>query len=70
VLRRPAAGGGGPSLGVAAGEDSHRDLIAVEGSGGAGVGLEVDEQVDDLIFGDAAVEGDPELPAEGLARPE
>jgi hypothetical protein len=30
----------------------------------------VDEQVDDLVFGDAAVEGDPELPAEGLARPE
>ena len=42
--------------------------VHLESPGGAGIGLQVDEQVDDLVLADAAVKGDLELPAEGLTR--
>jgi hypothetical protein len=32
------------------GEDGDGDLVGVKRSGGAGVCLEVDEQLDDLVF--------------------
>ena len=48
-------------------EDLQRDLVAVERSGGAGVRLQVNEQVNDLILGDPVVEGDSQLAAQRLA---
>ena len=57
--------GGRRSLfpGVDFGEDFCRDLVGVVGPGGTGVGLEVDEQVDDFVCRDAAAQGYAELPA-------
>jgi hypothetical protein len=46
------------------GEDRQGDLVGVECTCGAGVGLQVDEQLDNLVLGDTAAEGDPELPAQ------
>jgi hypothetical protein len=45
------------------GEDLDGDLVHLEGPGGAGVGLEVDEEVDELILADADVQCDAKLPA-------
>jgi hypothetical protein len=56
--------------GASFGEGLDRDPVHLESPGGACIGLQVDEQVDDLVLADAAVKGDPELPAEGLTRAE
>ena len=56
--------------GVSFGEGLDRDLVHLERPGGTGIGLQMDEQVDDLVLADAAVKSDPELPAEGLTRSE
>jgi hypothetical protein len=44
-------------------EDLQSDLVAVEGAGGAGIGLDVDERFDDLLRSDPVVERDAELAA-------
>ena len=51
-------------------EHGGRDLVGVERSCGAGICLEVDEKLDDLIFAGAVVESDPQLPAERLVGAE
>jgi hypothetical protein len=40
-------------------EDLQRDLIAVERPCRSGVRLKMDEELDDLVLGNAIVEGDP-----------
>jgi hypothetical protein len=52
------------------GEHVFGNLVAVEGSRGTRVGLDMDEQFDDLLLRDATVEGDPQLPAQGFVRAE
>jgi hypothetical protein len=52
------------------GEDRDGDPVGVKRSGGAGVCLEVDEQLDDLVFADAVVQSDSQLAAKRLVSPE
>jgi hypothetical protein len=52
------------SLYAAFSEDFQRDLIAVECPCGSGVRLKMNEQLDDLVLGNAIVEGDPQLAAQ------
>ena len=55
---------------VSLGEGLNRDLVHLERPGSTGIGLQVDEKVDNLVLADAAVKSDPELAAEGLTRSE
>src|SRR5258708_15819588 len=50
------------------GEHVSCNLVAVERSRGTGVGLNVDEKLDDLLFGDAIVECNSQLSAQRFMR--
>src|SRR5258708_3113865 len=52
------------------GEHVPCDLVAVECSRRACVGLYMDEELDNLLLRDAIVEGDTQLPAQGFVRAE
>ena len=52
------------------GEDFPRYLIAVECSGGTRVRLDMDEELDDLLFGHSVVQRDPQLSAQWFMRAE
>src|SRR5919107_2024965 len=56
-------GGSGGGL-VVFSEDCQGGLVGVEGSRGAGVGGQVDEELDDFFLGHAGVQSYPELAAE------
>ena len=52
------------------GEHLHGDLIAVERSGCTGIGLDMNEEFDDLLLRHAIVQGDPQLSTERFVRAE
>jgi hypothetical protein len=51
------------------GEHRDRDLVALERAGRPGVRQKVDEEIDDLVLGDTAVERDPQLARSGSKAP-
>jgi hypothetical protein len=51
-------------------EDLGRDAVALERASDAGIGGDLDEDLDDLLLGGSAVEGDAQLPAEWLEHAE
>jgi hypothetical protein len=52
------------------GKDLERSLVALERTRCSGIGLQVDEQLDDLVLRDSAMKGDPQLAAQGFAGAE